>query len=45
VKRSAFQGFEAGESYTVALGAEITGADGAMRFVPLWTTKVSVAAR
>lgn len=43
--REAFPGFEAGESYLVAVGAEASGADGAMRFSPAWTAKVNVTAR
>jgi hypothetical protein len=43
--REAFPGFEAGESYVVAIGTEAPGADGAMRFTPAWTAKVSVGAR
>lgn len=46
VKGGAFPGFEAGESYIIAVGAEAPSAsDGAMRFTPLWTTKVNVAAK
>jgi hypothetical protein len=46
VKGGAFKGFEAGESYLVAVGAEApSAADGAMRFAPLWTAKVNVAAK
>jgi hypothetical protein len=45
VKGGAFAGFEAGESYLVAVGAEAPAADGAMRFTPFWTAKVAVAAR
>ncbi len=45
VKGGAFPGFEAGESYLVAVGAEVTAADGAMRFTPFWTAKVNVASR
>ncbi len=46
VKGGAFQGFEAGESYIVAVGAEAPSAsDGAMRFTPFWTAKVNVASR
>jgi hypothetical protein len=43
--REAFPGFEAGESYIVAIGAEAPSADGAMRFAPAWTAKVSVGAK
>lgn len=44
--REAFPGFEAGESYVVAVGVEASSApDGAMRFTPLWTTKVNVVSR
>ena len=45
VKGGPFQGFEAGESYLIAVGAEAPSADGAMRFTPLWTGRVSVAPR
>ena len=45
VKGGAFQGFEAGESYLVAVGAEAPSADGALRFTPFWTAKVNVASR
>ncbi len=45
VKGVAFPGFEAGETYIVSVGIEGTGADGAMRFTPLWTTTVNVTAR
>jgi hypothetical protein len=46
VKGGPFLGFEAGESYIVAVGAEAPSAsDGAMRFVPFWTAKVNVAPR
>jgi hypothetical protein len=46
VKGGAFRGFEAGESYIVAVGAEApSAADGAMRFLPVWTAKVNVASR
>lgn len=44
--REAFPGFEAGESYLVAVGAEAPSAsDGALRFKPVWTAKVDVAPR
>jgi hypothetical protein len=44
--REAFAGFEAGESYIVAVGTEMPSpSDGALRFAPMWTAKVSVAAR
>jgi hypothetical protein len=43
--REAFPGFEAGESYVVAIGSEAAGPDGAMRFAPAWTAKVSVGGR
>jgi hypothetical protein len=42
VKGGAFAGFEAGESYVVALGFEAASTDGAMRFTPLWTGAVKV---
>jgi hypothetical protein len=42
VKGAAFTGFEAGEPYIVAVGAEDTVSDGAMRFAPAWTAKVTV---
>ena len=45
VKGGAFPGFEAGEQYLVAVGTEMPSADGAMRFAPVWTTKVMVSAR
>lgn len=46
VKGGAFPGFEAGESYIIAVGAEMPSTrDGAMGFAPFWTTKVNVAAR
>jgi hypothetical protein len=45
MKGGAFPGFEAGESYIVSVGVEGAGADGAMRFTPLWTTTVNVAPR
>jgi hypothetical protein len=44
VKGGAFQGFEAGESYYVAVGAEAAAPDGAMRFTPFWSARVNVAA-
>jgi hypothetical protein len=41
--RDAFPGFEAGESYIIAVGTEAPSAsDGAMRFAPVWTAKVNV---
>jgi hypothetical protein len=40
--RDAFPGFEAGESYIIAVGTEAPSADGAMRFAPAWTAKVNV---
>src|SRR5262245_59984306 len=43
--RDAFPGFAAGESYIVAIGAEAPSADGAIRFAPAWTGKVSVGAK
>jgi hypothetical protein len=44
VKGGVFPGFEAGESYIVALGAEAPSTrDGAMGFAPLWTAKIDVA--
>ena len=44
--RDAFPGFEAGQSYVVAVGTESASAtDGAMRFAPAWTTKVNVGPR
>ncbi len=45
VKGGPFRGFEAGESYYVAVGAEETTADGAMRFTPFWSGRVIVSAR
>lgn len=46
VKGGAFAGFEAGESYVVAVGAEAASAsDGAMRFTPFWTAKVNVTSQ
>jgi len=45
VKGGPFPGFEAGESYLVAVGAEAPAADGALRFAPFWTARVNVAAR
>jgi hypothetical protein len=44
VKGGAFPGFEAGESYVVAIGPEATAADGALRFAPMWSATVKVAA-
>jgi hypothetical protein len=44
--RDAFPGFEAGESYVIAVGTEASSAsDGAMRFTPVWTTKVNVTSK
>lgn len=46
VKGGPFPGFEAGESYIIAVGAEApAAADGALRFTPFWTAKVNVAAK
>lgn len=45
VKGGPFPGFEAGETYIIAVGAEAPSADGAMRFTPFWTAKVNVAAK
>lgn len=45
VKGGAFPGFEAGESYIVAVGTEAPSPDGALRFTPSWTGKVGVAAK
>jgi hypothetical protein len=45
VKGGAFPGFEAGESYVVAVGVEAPSPDGAMRFMPFWTAKVNVASK
>jgi hypothetical protein len=45
VKGGAFPGFEARESYIIAIGAELPSPEGAMRFAPVWTTKVTVTAR
>jgi len=42
VKGGVFTGFEPGEPYIVAVGAEATGPDGAMKFAPAWTAKVTV---
>jgi hypothetical protein len=43
--RDAFPGFEAGESYVVAIGAEAPSPDGTMRFVPAWSAKVNVGSK
>jgi hypothetical protein len=44
--RDAFPGFEAGEAYLIAVGTETSSpSDGAMRFAPLWTTKVNVTSK
>jgi hypothetical protein len=40
--REAFPGFEAGESYVVAVGTEAPSTDGALRFTPAWTATVTV---
>ena len=45
VKGGPFEGFEAGEQYIVAVGAEAPAADGALKFAPAWTTKVAVTSR
>jgi hypothetical protein len=42
MKGGVFPGFEAGESYVVALGPEATAADGALRFAPIWSATVKV---
>jgi hypothetical protein len=44
MKGGAFPGFEAGESYVVAIGPEGTAADGALRFAPVWSATVKVTA-
>jgi hypothetical protein len=44
VKGGSFPGFEAGESYVIAIGPEATAADGALRFAPIWSATVKVAA-
>jgi hypothetical protein len=44
--RDAFVGFEAGESYIIAVGTEAPSAsDGAMRFLPVWSAKVNVTSK
>jgi hypothetical protein len=46
VKGGAFAGFEAGETYFVAVGVEAPSPkDGAMRFTPLWMGRVNVTAK
>jgi hypothetical protein len=45
VKGGPFAGFEAGESYMVAIGTEAPSPEGAMRFVPLWSATIKVSAR